>query len=171
VYLLGTPSLEALFYNQGFHITEQEKPEMVVLGFDTTLTYNKLKQACLWIQKGVPWMATHPDLVCPSEEGDLPDCGAMAALIQKVTGKEAEIVLGKPHPFMIQKALERLGTQAEITAMVGDRLYTDMAMAKEGGLVSILVLTGETQKKDLETSPIQPDYIFNSVVQLAQEMD
>ncbi len=169
LFVLGTPSLQAEFASAGFPVVD-EAPDLVVLGFDTTLTYARLAQACTLIRQGVPWIATHPDINCPVPGGFIPDAGAIAAAIVASTGVQPQMIIGKPNPYIFQEALARLGTPSTATAMVGDRLYTDIAGARRTGLVAILVLSGETMLADLETAVTQPDLIFPSVHELAQAL-
>jgi HAD superfamily hydrolase (TIGR01457 family) len=157
IYLLGTPDLEAEFQNDGFTLTALN-PGAVVLGFDTTLTYEKLQVACSLIRQGVPFVATHPDLNCPTPEGPIPDCGAMIALIAAATGVDPKII-GKPHAEMVEALCIKFGLQRDQVAMIGDRLYTDIAMGQQSGITSILVLSGETQPENLAGSPFVPDII------------
>ncbi|HHY10606.1 MAG TPA: HAD-IIA family hydrolase [Firmicutes bacterium] len=169
LYLVGTPSLEKEFTEAGFVLTSKD-PKAVVLGFDLTLTYEKLRLACQFIRRGLPFIATHPDLNCPTPEGPIPDCGSMTALITAATGVEAKII-GKPYPEMIAAIQAKFDLQEPQTvAMVGDRLYTDIAMAQAAGIVSILVLSGEAQLKDLETSRIQPDLVVEHLGRITEAL-
>ncbi len=143
-----------------------DHPDFVLVSIDLGLTYEKLKRACLLIRQGVPYIGTHPDLAWPTEEGYLPDCGALLAAVEAATGKPPLAVLGKPHPLMAEGALRKLGVAKENAAMIGDRLYTDIKMGIDAGLTSILVLTGETKPAHLEASDIKPDFVFNSLVDL-----
>jgi len=167
LFVLGTPSLQAEFAVAGFPVVN-DAPDLVVLGFDLTLTYARLAQACTLIRQGIPWIATHPDINCPVPGGFIPDAGAIAAAIVASTGVQPRVVIGKPNPYIFQEALARLGTPAAATAMVGDRLYTDIAGARRAGLIAILVLSGETTAADLETAPATPDLVLPSVRELAQ---
>ena len=169
IYPLATPALEEIFDRGGLD-RRSEAPQMVVVGFDTTLTYQKLERACHFIQRGVPWMTTHPDRVCPTENGYIPDCGAFRALIEEATGIPPQMVLGKPSLYLARLALEKIGAGAEETVMVGDRLYTDIAMGKEAGLRTMLVFSGETKERDLEHSDFQPDFVFSSVREATPEL-
>ena len=168
LYLLGTPSLEKEFRAAGFE-TQSDEPQAVLLGFDTTLTYAKLEQASRLLRAGLPYFATHADRVCPTERGPIPDAGSMIALLETATGRRPT-VLGKPNAPMVEAALERLGTPRECTAMVGDRLYTDMKMAQNHGLISILVFSGETTGGDYEKSDVKVDFVFENVGEMAGEM-
>ena len=165
VYLLGTPELEGEFIGAGLTLTA-ENPDFVVLGFDKTLTYAKLETACRLIRAGVPFIATHPDINCPIEDGFIPDCGAMIELIRASTGV-APYIIGKPHPEIIRAAFERTGCRPEAMAVVGDRLYTDIATGKNAGILSMLVLSGETKHSDLEHASVKPDYVFANLGELA----
>ncbi|GAB4561271.1 MAG: HAD-IIA family hydrolase [Anaerolineae bacterium] len=170
LFVLGTPSLRREFDRAGFELSDGDA-DLVVLGFDMTLTYERLAQACHLIRRGVPWIATHPDINCPVPEGFIPDAGAIAAAIVASTGVSPQAVIGKPSRFIYEVALERLGTTARRTAMIGDRLYTDVAGAREAGLIGVLVLTGEARREDLDGSPVQPDLVVEGVWELITQWD
>lgn len=167
IFLLGTPDLEQEFISHGFTLTSSA-PDFVVLGFDQTLHYAKLTEACHLIREGVPFIATHPDINCPTDErsGYIPDVGAMLELIYASTGKKAKII-GKPYQEIIDVLVAKLNCQREETAMVGDRLYTDIKLAENAAICGILVLSGETKQTDLTNSGVHPDYVFESVRELA----
>ncbi|MFW6305767.1 MAG: HAD-IIA family hydrolase [Bacillota bacterium] len=151
VYLLGTPSLHEEFEGFGLDIINQVSDDIdfLVLGFDTTVTYRKLWDAHKLILRGVPYLATNPDLVCPLEDGkSMPDCGSIINLLKTSTGKEP-LVIGKPNISMVEYAATKTNTPMEKMAMVGDRIYTDMKMADNAGISGILVLSGETKKQDI----------------------
>jgi len=166
LFLLAAPGVTEEFRRAGFQIVD-DQPEFVVLTFDRTLTYEKLRKACGMILRGATFVATHPDLVCPTDEGPIPDCGSMIRLITAATGTEPKIP-GKPNREMIEFALARLNAQPQSTAIVGDRLYTDMKMGVNAGLTTILVLTGETTREAVDREPQPPDYIVESVADLAK---
>ena len=166
VFLLGTPSLEREFTDAGFVLTE-DAPDYVVLAFDTTLTYAKIEKTAHLLRAGVEFIATNPDLVCPTERGPIPDCGSFAAMFTAATGREPRVI-GKPNREIVQAALDLLGARPEQSAMIGDRLYTDMRMARESGMKAILVLSGETKEADIEKSPWKPDIVVPSVKELAE---
>lgn len=168
VYLLGTPVLENFFLEHGILLTDQN-PDIVVIGFDLTLTYEKIDKACHFIRNGAEFIATHPDVNCPAEKGYLPDCGAMCAMIQTSTGKSPKY-LGKPHKETIDAILRITGLNKEEIAVVGDRLATDIALGVYHQVTSILMLTGATSQDDLAVSDIQPDYVFDSIADLANIM-
>jgi len=159
LFVVGTPALEDEMRSAGFLLVS-ESPECVVLGFDRTLTYAKLEAATRFLAAGVPFVATHPDLVCPTETGYIPDCGSMIALLTAATGV-APVVVGKPEPLLVEMALVKLGLGSEDVAVIGDRLYTDMAMARRAGTLAVLVLSGETSREMLETASEAPDLVFD----------
>jgi HAD superfamily hydrolase (TIGR01457 family) len=169
VFVLGTPSFEDELRRAGIQPVGED-PEAVVLSFDTTLTYAKLKQACLLLRKGLPYIATNPDRVCPTEYGYIPDCGAMAALVAEATEGRTPLFIGKPAPEFAQMAMERLGADPARTTMVGDRLYTDMEMARRAAMASILVLSGETTQDVLDRAEWRPDFVFPSVRELGEAL-
>ena len=145
--------------------------DFVVLGFDTTLTYEKLWIACEYIANGVEYVATHPDFNCPLENGKfMPDAGAMMAFIKASTEKEP-IVIGKPNKHIIDAIIEKYNLKKSELAMVGDRLYTDIRTGIDNGLTSILVMSGETDKKMLEETIYKPDYVFDSVKELKEKIE
>jgi HAD superfamily hydrolase (TIGR01450 family) len=166
LYVVGTEFLEEEFRQHGFLLDDQE-PQIAVLGFDTTLTYKKLWKLCDFVRAGLPYIATHPDYNCPTPGGFMPDIGAMIAFVKTSTGRLPDAVIGKPNRTIIDQLARKIQIPPEQMAMVGDRLYTDIALGKNTGITSILVLSGETQASDLEDSPHQPDYIFKHLGELA----
>lgn len=166
VFVVGTPALEADFSAQGFIVTA-EAPDVAVLGFDTTLTYAKLWKLCDLVGDGLPYLATHPDLVCPTETGTMPDAGALIAAVRAATGRDPDAIIGKPNRLMAEMAAERLGLPLESLAMVGDRLYTDVALGAAAGIPAVLVLSGETREADLPGAAHTPDLVVGDVGELA----
>jgi 4-nitrophenyl phosphatase len=164
VYLVGTPALEAEFKDHGFTLTD-EKPDYAVLGFDTTLTYAKLWKLCDFLSSGVPYIATHPDINCPTESGYMPDIGAMIEMIATSTGRRPDVIIGKPNPPIVTALAEKLAIPVQQLCMVGDRLYTDIALGRTG-CTTVLVLSGETRRDDLSASPFKPDYIMADLAEL-----
>ena len=164
VFILGTPTLHWEFKQHGF-ITTGSEPEMVLLGFDTTMTYKKLWKFCDFVRAGLPYYATHADINCPTEKGFMPDAGSIIALIKESTGREPDVVIGKPNQPMLVSIMEKTGFPLEQTAILGDRLYTDMAMGRYG-LFTILTLSGETKLDDLHDSQYQPDLIIENIDEL-----
>jgi HAD superfamily hydrolase (TIGR01450 family) len=139
-----------------------EDCQVVVLAYDTELTYSKLAESCLLLQRPqVRFWATHPDAVCPSPEGPLPDVGSFLALYEKATGRIPELNFGKPDPQVLAPLLARY--KPEEMVMVGDRLYTDMVLARNVGMDSILVLSGETGREDLPGAPHRPDLVLDDL--------
>lgn len=165
VYLLGTPMLEEDFINKGITLTE-DSPDAVVVGFDTTLTYEKLSIACSLIRNGTPFIATHLDYNCPTENGFIPDCGAICAFITASTGVLPKY-LGKPFTETLDYILDYLKCSKDELVFVGDRLYTDIAIGVNHGITSVLVMTGETKPGDIEGSDIKPDLIIDRLIDLA----
>ena len=161
IYLLGTESLENDFKSNGFILTEKE-PDAVVLGFDKTITYKKIVTANNHITAGVPFIATHPDLVCPYEPYPLPDTGAMIKMFEASSGVTPEII-GKPETGMYNSIAAKYGLNKMETAVAGDRLYTDILFGIRNGLKTILVLSGETTVEILNESDVIPDCIFPSL--------
>jgi len=171
IFLLGTDALIRSFEKEGFEVVVEKDADVdcVVLGFDTTLTYEKLWAACDYVRK-VPYIATHPDLNCPLEDNKvMPDVGAMIAFIKAATEKEP-IIIGKPKSHMLDAIMDTCGFPKEELAMVGDRLYTDIKMGVDLGFQSILVLSGETSLVDYEKSPICADHIFLSVKEIIEKL-
>lgn len=173
VYPLGTPSLEQELLDAGLELAEDKNEDIdfVVLGFDKTLEYKKLWDAHDLILDGVEYIATNPDYVCPLEGGkSMPDCGSMISLLETSTGK-TPLVVGKPNTLMIDYVSETLGVKKDRMAMVGDRLYTDIQMAIDADITSILVLSGESTEETLKESPQDPDYVFESVADIKAELE
>lgn len=168
VYLMGTAALEKSFRKAGIRLTRAQA-EVVVVGFDTELTYEKLERACTFIRNGAVFLATHPDVNCPVEAGFIPDCGAFCAAISLSTGKRPKFV-GKPFAETAQMIVERTGTDLKRIAFVGDRLYTDVAAGVENGAMGLLVLTGETRREDLEKAGVVPDGVFLSLMEIGELM-
>ena len=137
----------------------------MVLGFDTTLTYEKLVKLCDFVLEGLPYIATHPDINCPVEGGFIPDIGAMMALVESSTGRAADVIVGKPYPPIVKAIVEKTGFAADEIIMVGDRLYTDIALGA-AGLGTVLVLSGEAKLEDLLSAPHQPDLVVENLEEL-----
>lgn len=162
VFLVGTEDLKNEMLKAGICITDSDRAEIVVSSFDTELTYKKLQTACDAIRAGALYICTHPDLNCPLDGGRLaPDSGAIEAFIEAATGK-APIYLGKPYKETSAAISDYMNVPREYIVCVGDRLYTDVALAKNSGMVSVLVLSGETGRNDI-TERYSPDFVFDSV--------
>ena len=165
VLAVGTSYLLEDFTAAGI-LLDDHKPEVAVLGFDTTLTYEKLRKLCDAVRNGLPYYAVNPDFNCPIEDGGwMPDCGSIAALVQTSTGRVPEF-MGKPSRHTLSYILEKTGFDAEQIAVVGDRLYTDIALTKDSPVLSILVMTGETTREMLRGNCYQPDLVFDSLKEI-----
>ena len=162
VYLVGTPALEASFRKAGIRLSRDAK--IVVVSFDTTLTYEKLEHACTLIRCGAAFYSTHPDVNCPTADGFIPDSGAICAAVACSTGVKPRY-FGKPHAETADMLCKLSGLDKSEIAMVGDRLYTDIALGKKNGLLSILVMTGETTKEMLDAAIAEekPDLVFENI--------
>jgi len=166
VYVVGTSALENEFRGRGLLLTDAT-PDFAVLGFDTTLTYAKLWKLCDLVRAGVPYLATHPDYNCPTETGFMPDIGATLAFVKASTGRGPDLIVGKPNRLFVEKAAERTDVPLSAMCMIGDRLYTDIALGERAGIPTILVLSGETQADEVTSSPYQPSYIFPNIQAVA----
>jgi HAD superfamily hydrolase (TIGR01450 family) len=165
-YLVGTEGMREMLEENGIS-TSSNEPELVVLGYDTEISYEKLSRASVHLHNGVPMVSSHPDMVCPSPDGGLPDTGAYMALFEATTGVRPKHICGKPNKGMILHKIEELRLDPSSCAMVGDRLYTDMEMAERAGVHGILVLSGEATRSDLEDSGLNPSLVVDSVSSLA----
>ena len=159
-FLMGNQDLREELACMGMNL-QDENPDYVLLAFDTTLAYDRLCVLCNHIRAGLPYIATHPDFNCPTETGFVPDVGSFMALIEASTGRRPDVTLGKPYGGLGVEAMERTGFSKREMAVVGDRLYTDVATGVKHGLTGILVLSGEAGTEDLETSDVQPDLVFD----------
>lgn len=162
LYVCGTQSLKKELEWEGFTITEKlDDVDCVVMGFDTELTFQKLEDVSrlLLTRENLPYIATNPDYVCPTEFGSVPDCGSVCDMIYNATGKRP-VVIGKPSPLMPQLAMAEHGYSKEETAVVGDRIYTDVMSGLNAGITGILVLSGETTREILEQSEDKPHLVL-----------
>ena len=162
VYLLGNDRLKMEFENYGIPVVD-DNPDLCVIAFDTSLQYDRLYQFCKYVLKGLPYVATHPDFTCPAEECPMPDIGAMIEMVRLTTGRTPDVIMGKPHTEAGLRLAKNYGLNVDQIAMVGDRLYTDIAFGNNCGFVSVLVLTGETTREMLKESSVQPDYVLGGV--------
>ena len=172
LFLLGTPSMISEFEKAGFVSTAEsadDVPDVVVVAFDKTLEYDRLCRAAYWVQQGLPYVATNPDRVCPTDQPTvLVDCGSICKCIEHATGRKPDIVLGKPDPNMLTGVQSRYGVRADEVAMVGDRIYTDIEMAFNAGAMGVLVLSGETTLEVADKAPRQPDLIAENISVLGE---
>lgn len=170
IAVLGTPSLCRQFEEAGFKVG-WDAPGAVIVGFDTTLTYERLCRAAYWIGRGLPFVATHPDLICPTDEPTvLVDCGSICAALTAASGRRP-VVLGKPDPGILLDLCRRLGLAPAQVAMVGDRVYTDMAMARKAGVFAVLVLSGEATAEDAAALSPPPDLIAAHVGEFGELLE
>ena len=165
LYVVGTQPLIRAFERHGFTITDED-PDAVVLGFDTTLTYEKIWKLCDFIVAGKPYIATHPDINCPTESGFKPDIGAIMEMVAASTGRRPDVIVGKPNAPIVNALAEKTGFPLEAHCMIGDRLYTDIALGK-WGITTALVLSGETKREDLTESPYKPDFVVSNIAEMA----
>ncbi|MDY0042044.1 MAG: HAD-IIA family hydrolase [Desulforhabdus sp.] len=169
VFAVGTRDFVNELHSKGIECVE-EGAQAVVLGYDTELTYEKLKIACLLLQQpGMPYLASHCDIVCPTEKGPIPDIGCIIALFEAATGRRPDVVFGKPDPSVIKDALERYGITPEETLLIGDRVYTDGLLAHRSGCDFACVLSGETDRPTLETVAQPPKAILKSLNSFLRE--
>ena len=166
-FLVGTEGMRSMLEEEGIE-TSSEQPEFVVLGYDTEISYEKLATASIHLHEGVQLVASHPDMVCPSPRGGLPDTGAYMSLFKATTGVGPVHVCGKPNKGMILHKVEDLGLKPSECCMVGDRLYTDIEMADRAGVYGILVLSGEASVDDVEEGELRPSLVVDSVAELLE---
>lgn len=167
ICLLGNDDLQAEFAQWGIALNF-DQPDVVAIGFDTTLTYHKMQVVCDHVRNGLPYIATHPDYNCPIENGGLmPDIGAIIAFIEASTGRRPDMVVGKPNPPVVEGLLALTGMAPEELCICGDRLYTDIATGKNSGILSVCVLTGEATQADIAASDIKPDIVFERLFDIA----
>ena len=172
LYVCGTESLKEELRSQGFTVSEDiSKTECIVMGFDTELTFQKLHDVSylLLTQPDLPYIATNPDKVCPTEFGSVPDCGSVCDMIYNATGK-LPVVIGKPSPLMPELAMDRLGIAKEKTCVVGDRIYTDIKSGLNAGITGILVMSGETTPEILAQSEEKPHLVLQDAGEILDQL-
>ena len=172
LYVCGTESLKEELRMEGFSITTNlDEVECIVMGFDTELTFKKLWDVSylLLTRQEIPYIATNPDYVCPTEFGSVPDCGSVCDMIFNATGKRP-VVIGKPSPLMPELAMERTGFSKEETAVVGDRIYTDVKSGINAGITGILVMSGETDEKILAESDVKPHLVLTDASEILKAL-
>ena len=170
LYVAGTESLKAELRREGFALTEDtSEAEVAVMGYDTELTYKKLWDLSymLTLRPDMPYIATNPDLVCPTEFGYVPDCGSFAIMLNNATGREPTVI-GKPSPLMPLLAMERLGAEKGETCVVGDRIYTDVKSGLNAGICGILVMSGETTEEILAATKDKPDLVLKDASEILE---
>ncbi|MBQ8184291.1 MAG: HAD-IIA family hydrolase [Lachnospiraceae bacterium] len=171
IYASGTTSFQEQLKQAGLPVTDQmeEDVDCLCMGFDTELTFQKLENACVLLNKGVDYIATNPDWVCPTWYGYVPDCGSVAQMLYNATRRTPQFI-GKPEPAMALLAMEKTGFKPEETVVIGDRLYTDIACGVNAGISSILVLSGESTLEDVETSDVKPEFIYKDICQVLNQL-
>lgn len=167
VYCMGTRSLIKELREAGIEVVTEvdERASVVLIGFDTENTSEKIRNTCIMLGKDVTYLATNPDLVCPVSFGYIPDCGSMSIMLKNATGKEP-FFIGKPEPIMVNCVLKKLNKTPKEAVIVGDRLYTDIKTGVKAGVDTICVLSGEAALEDIEKGEVKPDYIFKSVKEI-----
>lgn len=172
IYVCGTESLKKEFIKEGFTLTNNvEDTSLVVMGNDTELTFKKLYDVCEILTKknDVKYVATNLDIVCPTEFGSVPDCGSFCDMIYNCTGRKPQLI-GKPQPIMPYLAMERTGYTKEQTAVIGDRIYTDVKCGLNAGVLSVLVMSGETTQEVLNKSVDKPDLVLTDCSQITKQI-
>lgn len=171
IYAFGTESFKKQLSQANLPIVDrlEEDIDCLCMGFDTELTFQKLEDACILINRGVAYIATNPDWVCPTWYGYVPDCGSISQILYNATKKMPEFI-GKPKPTMAELVMERTGYTKESTALIGDRLYTDIACGAGAGISTIFVLSGEGTMQDVEASDIKPDFIYKNIQSLYEDL-
>lgn len=169
IYAFGTTSFKEQLKAANLPITDRLEDDIdcLLMGFDTELTFKKLEDACILLNRGVDYIATNPDFVCPTWYGSVPDCGSVSEMLFNATKRRPKFI-GKPQPEMALLAVEKTGFKREQTALIGDRLYTDIACGVNAGVNSVFVLSGEGTLEDLKTSDIKPDYIFKDIKEILE---
>lgn len=165
IYVFGTGSLKEEL--KGLPITDKLEDDIdcLVMGFDTELTFQKLEDACILLNRGVAYIATNPDYVCPTWYGYVPDCGSVSDMLYNATKRRPQFI-GKPGPDMALRAMEKTGFSADETVMIGDRIYTDIACGVNAGVDTILVLSGEGTREEAENGSVKPAYIMQDIGEL-----
>ena len=170
IFPLGTPSMISQFADAGFEICEdsaEDKPEIVIAAFDKSLVYSRLCRCAWWVSQGIPYIATNPDWVCPTDQPTiLVDCGSICACIEAATGRKPDVVIGKPNPDILLGVLNSRGLKPEQGMMVGDRLYTDVKTALNAGACGVLVLSGESTMDTVRASSDVPTLICKDIEEL-----
>lgn len=172
IYAFGTESFKEQLRNSGLNITDEVEDgiDCLCMGYDTELTYKKLEDACILLNEDITYIATNPDWVCPTRYGYAPDCGSVSEMLARATGKKPKFI-GKPEPLMAELAMKMTGFKKDETAIMGDRLYTDIACGVNAEISTIFVLSGEGTKEDIEKYNIHPDFIFDNIRALCDTLE
>ena len=171
IYAFGTATFRQQLAEAGLPITDhlEDGIDCLCMGFDTELSFQKLEDACILLGRGVDYIATNPDWVCPTWYGFVPDCGSVSQMLFNAT-KRMPTFIGKPQSAMVELALAETGYTREQTAIMGDRLYTDIACGINAGISAIFVLSGEGTMEDLKTSEVQPTHIYENIRALYEDL-
>ena len=171
-YVFGTRAFYGQLQTAGIPVTDRPENDVDILlcGFDRELTFRKLEDACILLNRGVTWLATNPDWVCPTWYGSVPDCGSVCRMLTTATGREPTVI-GKPQPEMALLAMERTGFSPEQTVLLGDRLYTDVACGVNAGIDTVFVLSGEGTMADIDTYRIHPTWVYPDIGTLYRELE
>lgn len=164
IYAFGTKTFREQLIDAGFHITDklEEGISLLVCGFDTELTFQKLEDACILLSRGVDFVATNPDWVCPTAWGSVPDCGSVCEMLFRAADRWPKFI-GKPQPEMVLLSMERCGCTREETVLIGDRVYTDIACGVNAGVDTAFVLSGEGVVDDIEKYQVTPTGIYQNI--------
>lgn len=171
IYAFGTDSFKEQLRAAGLPVVDKQEDgiDCLLMGFDTELTFQKLEDACILLGKGVDYIATNPDWVCPTWYGYVPDCGSVAEMLWHATKRRPRFI-GKPQPEMPLLAMEKTGFSKEQTVVIGDRLYTDIACGVNAGISSIFVLSGEGTMQDLEASDVKPEFVYPNIREIFNDL-
>ena len=169
IYVLGTQSLKNELRSHGFNITDKREEDIkcLLMGFDTELAFSKLEDACILLGGDIDYIATNPDMVCPTEYGYVPDCGSVADMLYNATKKRPQYI-GKPQPQMPLLASQKFGFSKEESVVIGDRIYTDVACGVNAGIDSVFVLSGEGVMGDIEKFGITPTYVADGIEKILE---
>lgn len=170
VYVEGTRSLRQELENASFVTADgpDGDVDLLLAGYDTELTFRKLEDACILLDRGIPFLATHPDLTCPTEYGFAPDCGSVCEMLYNATGRRPDFVIGKPQPAMAQLAMQQRGVTPEQTVFIGDLLDTDIACGVNAGIDTVLVFSGSSKREDLAKSSVRPAYTAADISEITE---
>jgi len=171
IYAFGTESFVSQLKKGGLPVTNELSDDIdcLCMGFDTELTFKKLEDACILLGRGVDYIATNPDWVCPTWYGSVPDCGSVSQMLYNATGRHP-LFIGKPEPAMALLAMEKTGYTKEQTALMGDRLYTDIACGVNAGISTVFVLSGEGTLEDLEKSETKPEFVYKNIREIYNDL-
>ena len=164
IYAFGTASFKSQLKEGGLPVTDrlEEDVDCLCMGFDTELTFQKLEDACILLNRGVDFVATNPDWVCPTWYGSVPDCGSVSEMLFRATGRRPRFI-GKPQPDMVNLAVAKSGFSKDQAILLGDRLYTDIQSGVNAGVDTVLVLSGEATLDDLAASEVKPVYVMENI--------